>query len=132
MSILPSPLLFLSFTPIDIKEMPGGDRMDSVISCLYTARTIFQRKNNCLHIPRPGVNQNLRKCVLRRTNSNRRDRVMGCIRFIPRMILFLRYPPLLQIFYGRRLTLMLLKGILAHAGVQLYDTCADGARERGV
>ena len=80
MCVLPSPLLFLSFTPIDIRDA-RANRIDAVISCLYPTRTIFQRKKkHFLHIPRPGVNRNLRKYVLRRVNSNRRDRVMGCIR----------------------------------------------------
>jgi hypothetical protein len=80
-------------------ERCRANRIDSVISCLYPARTIFQRKKKLyLHIPRPGVNRNLRKCVLRRVNINRRDRVMGCIRFIPRMILSLRYIALYVFF----------------------------------
>ena len=121
------------FFPLHL-ERCRANRIGSVIFCLYPARTIFQRKKKlCLPIPRrPGANRNLRKCVLRRVNRNnsRRDRVMGCIRFIPRMILFLRYLDVFFYYYGRRLTL--LKGILAHADVHLYDTCTDGEGERGV
>ena len=57
---------------------------------------------------------------------------MGCIRFILRIILFLRYPPRSLRLYGRRLTLTLLKGILAHTDGHLYDTCTDREGERGV
>ena len=89
-----------SFSPPLISKIRRANRIDSVISCLYHARTIFQRKKKlCLHIPLPDVNRDLKKCGLRQANSNRRDRVMGCIRFIPRMILFLRYSPRSLLFF---------------------------------
>ena len=94
---------FFLLHPMLMLERCRANRIDSVISCLYPARTIFQKKKkHYLRIPRPGVNRNLRKCVLRRANSNRRDRVMGCIRFIPRMILFPRYPPRSLLFFKEK------------------------------
>ena len=119
--------------PMLILERCRANRIGSVISCLYLARTIFQKKHCFLISRRQGVNRNLRKCVLRRVNSSRRDRVMGCIRFIPMMILFIRYPPRsLRLCHERRLAQMLLDGILAHADVHLYDTDTGEAGERGV
>jgi hypothetical protein len=89
---VPLPLHFL--TPIDIRGIRGEPCRFSHL-LFYPARATFRKKKKLylliLHIRRPGVNRNLRKCVLGRVNSgNRRDRVMGCIRFIPRMTLFLR------------------------------------------
>ena len=69
----------------------------------------------------------MRPATSERQQARPRD---GVYSFHPEDDLIFQVSSSLSMFFFA--SLMLLKGIFAHADVHLYDACIDGERERGV